>query len=298
MFKENPDFYPTPIQLIQKMLNKIDYRCIKTVLEPSAGRGDLVESITRKFESYQGRYNHNKKYDIDVVEFDQNLQYILKGKQLRLVHDDFLSYNTFKRYDVIIMNPPYSQGDKHLLKAIEMQQEGGKIVCLLNAETLKNPYTNTRKDLVRQLEKYNAEVEYLENAFSEAERKTNVETALIYINIPKIDHNSLVVESLKQDESHKIKDVHQCQALINSDFITGIVEQYNYEVKAGLKLINEYNSLRPLMLRSFKDDDTPVLKLGLEYEDKDGSNLENAYIKQIGVLYLVMISLWDYSQVI
>ncbi|KON87374.1 DNA methyltransferase [Sporosarcina globispora] len=285
MFNNNPDFFPTPIKLIHKMLSKIDFRTIKTVLEPSAGKGDLVEAITKKFDYSQNRHYNNKKYDIDTIELDNNLQYILQGKKLRLVHDDYLTYNTYKKYDAIIMNPPFSNGDKHLLKAIEMQQSGGKIVCLLNAETLKNPYSNIRKELIKQLQKYNAEVEYLENTFLEAERKTFVEIALIYIDIPKIEYNSVIIDELKKEEIYKTNNQYTSDKLINSDFIKGIVEQYNYEVKAGLKLINEYNSLKPLMLKSFKDNSNPVLKLELEYEDEEGSSLENAYIKQIRSKY-------------
>lgn len=267
------------------MLSKLDFRTLKSVLEPSAGKGDIVEAITKKLECHQQRYYSNNKYDIDAIELDNNLQYILKGKKLRLVHDNFLTYNTYKKYDAIIMNPPFSNGDKHLLKAIEIQQSGGKIVCLLNAETLKNPYSNIRKELINQLQKYNAEVEYLENTFLEAERKTNVEIALIYIDIPKIEYNSVIIDELKKEEVYKTNNQHTSDKLINSDFIKGIVEQYNYEVKAGLKLINEYNSLKPLMLRSFKDDGVPVLKLSLEYEDKEEDSLENAYIKQIRTKY-------------
>lgn len=283
MFKDNPDFYPTPTRLIHKMLSHIDFRTvnIKSILEPSGGKGDLIEAIQKRFESSQYR---NKKYDIDTIEIDENLQHILKGKGYRVVHNDFLTYHTYKRYDAIIANFPFSNGDKHLLKAIEMQSQGGKIVCLINAETIKNPYSNIRKELVNQLEKYNAQVEFIQDAFINAERKTNVEVALIYIDIPKIEHNSILIEKLKQEEQYSEKNEYNNYSLIDSDFIKGIVSQYNYEVKAGLKLIEEYNSLKPLMLKSFKGD-TPILKLGLEYEDKDGSSLENAYIKQIRSKY-------------
>jgi hypothetical protein len=283
MFNNNPDFYPTPNTLIRKMLSFIDFKTIKTVLEPSAGKGDLVEAITKQFY-YNQSYHRSNNYDIDTIELDNNLQYILQGKKYRIVHDDFLTYNTYKKYDLICMNPPFSQGDKHLLKAIEMQQNGGKIVCLLNAETLKNPYNNSRKDLIRQLEKYDSNIEYIENAFMDAERKTNVEIALIYIDIPKIEYNSTILNELKQEEVNSTNKQYNNDKLINSDFIKGIVEQYNFEVKAGLKLIDEYNSLKPLMLRGFHDNSTPVLKLELAYKD-DGSTLENAYIKQIRSKY-------------
>ena len=260
MFKENPDLFPTPAKLRNKMLGKLDFNEIKTVLEPSGGKGDLLEAISKKF-SYN-RWN-NKTPDIDTIEIDPNLQHILKGKGYRLVHDDFLTYNSFKRYDCIIANFPFSNGDKHLLKAIDMQSNGGEIVALINADTLRNPYTNTRKDLIRKLEEYNADVEFIEDAFIDSERSTNVTVALVYISVPKIEHNSVILETLKQDESYKTVNDYNSTSLIDSDFIKGIVEQYNYEVKAGLKLIDEYNSLKSLMLASFNDNSSPVLKLDL-----------------------------------
>jgi hypothetical protein len=283
MFNNNTDFYPTPTNLIRKMLSFIDFRTIRTVLEPSAGKGDIIEHIEKQFKCTHSYNRTEKKYDIDSIELDQNLQHVLKGKNYRVVHDDFLSYNSYKKYDAIIMNPPFSQGDKHLLKAIQIQQNGGKIVCLLNSETLKNPYSNIRKELIQLLERYNAKVEFLQDAFSSAERKTNVETALIYIDIPKNEYNSVIITELKKQEYNKTTEYNSTH-LIESDFIKGIVSQYEYEIKAGLKLIDEYNSLIPSMLREFNKD-TPVLKLDLEYKDNDGSTLENAYIKQIRAKY-------------
>jgi hypothetical protein len=287
MFKENPDFFPTPSNLIHKMLSKLDFRSIRSVLEPSGGKGDLIEAITAKFKYHQSRHYNDKNYDIDTIELDISLQMILKGKNYRLIHDDFLTFSTYKRYDAIIANFPFSQGDRHTLKAIEIQEQaGGDIVCLINSETIKNPYSNSRKELVRKLEEYNAEVEYIQDAFmdNDSQRKTAVEVALIHISIPKIIHNSSILESLKQNEATETNNEYYSDKLINSDFITGIVDQYNYEVKAGLRLINEYNSLVPYMLRGFSDNSSPILKLELEYKD-DSSTLENAYIKQIRQKY-------------
>ncbi|WP_137743298.1 DUF4942 domain-containing protein [Robertmurraya siralis] len=282
MFTNNVDFYPTPNALIKKMLNKIDFRYINSVLEPSAGRGDLVEEIKKEFDLTR-RYRNTKKYDIDTIEIDTSLQHILKGKGYRIVHDDFLTYNSFKRYDLIIANFPFSQGDKHLLKAIELQQKGGRIVALINADTLKNPYSNIRKDLIRKLEEHDAEVEFIEKAFLDADRKTDVTVALVYIDIPKSEYNSVILNELSKEEIHQEKTSNN-DKLIHSDFIEGIVQQYNYEVKAGLRLIEEYMAMCPYMLRSFKGDSNPVLKLELEYKD-DESSLENAYIKQIRSKY-------------
>jgi phospholipid N-methyltransferase len=282
LFKDNPDFYPTPENLIRKMTSYIDIRTIRTILEPSAGTGNIVEYLIKQYKNNSSYYSKSYKPDIDCIEQQSELISVLKGKNFRVVQDNFLDYNSFKKYDLIIMNPPFSQGDKHLLKAIQLQERGGKIICLLNAETLKNSYSNIRKELIRQLEKYDAKVEYINNGFVNAERKTNVETALVYLDIPRVEYNSVIIDELKKEELHTTKQYNNTQ-LIDSDFIRGIVSQYEYEVKAGLRLIDEYQALRPLMLREFNKD-TPVLKLELEYKD-DSSTLENAYIKQIRMKY-------------
>lgn len=49
------------------------------------------------------------------------------------------------------MNPPFSDGVKHLLHAIEIAEKtGSEIVCILNANTIKNPYSNGRKLLLQK----------------------------------------------------------------------------------------------------------------------------------------------------
>jgi hypothetical protein len=288
MFENIKDFYPTPSHLIHKMLNGIDFTLINTVLEPSGGKGDLLDAVKDKLKYSRNNFNYNReqKFDIDTIEINENLQHILRGKNYRVVHDDFLTYQSYKKYDLIVANFPFSDGGKHLLKAIEMQQNGGTIVCLLNAETLKNPYSNNRKDLIQKLEQYNANIEYISNAFYDAERKTGVEIALIKINIPKSDNNSIILDEMKKEEQHKAETIYSNNNLINADFLKGIVEQYNFEVKAGLKLIAEYNALKPLLLNSIKKDTygSEILELKLKYADSE-CTIENGYIKQVRMKY-------------
>lgn len=292
MFNNNPDFYPTPKSLINKMLSKIDFKFVSSCLEPSAGKGDIVEAIINKFKCVHS-YSYNKEaiWDIDVIEINSDLQHILRGKGHRVVADDYLSYNTYKRYDAIIANFPFSQDEKHLLHALEMQKQGGQICCIINAETIRNPYSNPRKELLTKLEYYNAEIEYIQNAFYDADRKTDVEIALIYISIPKSENDSIILGNLKQQEEKRVRIDSQnkyTNQMVNADFIKGIVEQYNFEVQTGLKLISEYEALKPLMLNSFDDDysKNPILELVLHYKDDDGNcSLANSYIKQTRTKY-------------
>ena len=116
----NNEFYPTPKWLIKKMLDEINIEKVQYILEPSAGKGDIIDEIKEKYEHcYSYRYS-KPEVDIDAIEIDKNLRLLLKGKEYKVVFDDFLNFNTYKKYDLIVMNPPFSNGDRHLLKAIEM----------------------------------------------------------------------------------------------------------------------------------------------------------------------------------
>ena len=284
----NKNFYPTPYPLIEKMVNGLDFDKIKTILEPSAGKGDIVDFITNKFNRYY--YVNNKKYDIDCVEIDDELRATLKGKGYRVVHNDFLKFNTLKHYDLIIMNPPFDNGDLHLLKALDIQRNGGAIICLLNAETLKNPCTNQRKELIQKLTDYNASIEYVSDAFLNAERKTDVEVALIRVDIPQKETDSIILDNLKQEELYEeIYDTSSKELTIfanKNEYIESAVEQYTIEVKLGVQLIKEYNSLRPyikdeIVPKDEKDYSGPILQLKI----KENTATVNDYIKMVRFKY-------------
>ena len=257
---KNRDYYPTPGKLIDKMLSGIDFDKIETILEPSAGNGNIVDALRQK-EEIHNKYHRYEEYkiDIDCIEVDPNLQHILKGKEYRVVHNDFLTYDTMKEYSLIIMNPPFSNGCKHLLKALEMQSRtGGAVICLLNAETIRNAYTNERLDLQRKLTEYNAEIEFIQDAFLEdAERKTNVEIALIKVYIPKVQKESFIWNGLKKSQKEREYVATESTQLIDSDLFKAIVNQYQLEVEAGTKLIKEYFAMQPFILSEFgKNEET------------------------------------------
>lgn len=254
----NKDFYPTPSKLAGIMFGGIDFKNVHTVLEPSAGKGDLIENMLK----FRERDYDNNRIDIDCIERDENLQYILNGKEYKVVFDDFLNFNTGKRYDLILMNPPFSEGDKHLLKALQLQGNGGQICCLLNAETIRNPYTNERKVLNNLLRKYNARIKYVHNAFSKAERKTNVEIAVVWVDIPINYGTSYIFEGLKKSENIKYeqKDITD---VVSADTIQGLIERYNTEVKLCKEFIREYEALKPYILASVQDTpyNDPIIEL-------------------------------------
>lgn len=280
------DFYPTPDNLIDKMLDGVNLSMIHSVLEPSAGKGDIVEHLKRK-ETETNEYYTKYKFDIDCIEKDSSLKCILKSKGFRVVHDDFLTYSTMKEYDLIIMNPPFSNGCKHLLKALEMQRRnGGAIISLLNAETLRNKCSNERIALSHLLKEYHADIQYVQNAFVDGERKTKVEIALIKVQLPEVKKTSIILENLKKAETVEESDVESNYELADNDLFKVIVAQYQKEVRAGINLIKEFKAVQSLVMKSFtRDEKTGKTKLEndgilqLKIGDKNAS--ENEYVKRI-----------------
>lgn len=275
------DFYPTPRSLADKMLAEVKWTEIATVLEPSAGKGDLVDAVV---DAAKGSYRDN--LDIDCVEIDEHLQHILRGKGYRVVYDDFLSFTTFKRYDLIIMNPPFSEADKHLMKAIEMQKRGGSIICILNAETLRNPHTKLRRDLVSVLEKYNADIQYLENEFAGAERETNVEIAVVKLYIPQIKEESDIYEHLKKARKLDESELHDTTDITLADYINAAIAHFNVEVEAGLELIRQYDNLIPYIKASIRENpyDGPMINLQIGEKEYEYAG-KNAFLRMVRYKY-------------
>jgi len=227
MFKDNPDLYPTPTSLISKMWRKVDSKLIAYALEPSAGSGAIAD------------YLRNKNINVKCIEKDPDLRALLLGKGHNVIDIDFLTYGGTDAFDVVIMNPPFSSGEHHLLKAIQTIYNG-QIVCLLNSETIRNPHTVYRQDLLRQLDELKANIEFVTDAFSgiDAERKTKVEVAIIYID-KRIDVNSILFDSIsevKEEIKVEIKD----DALMSSNPIEAMVERYNHAVESGMTVLKKY----------------------------------------------------------
>lgn len=300
-FKQLPDeFYPTPPELAVKMVNcKFLKGKIETILEPSAGKGDLIDFLLLALDYLKCRdycryiykndlampyetvidgvinefvlpdFKKGKRAEhyhdrADCIESDSNLCAILRGKSYRVCNDDFLLYDDDKHFDLIIMNPPFSNGDEHLLKAISIAEKtGSKIICLLNAETIKNPYSNKRKLLLNTLEKYNADIEYVQNAFLGAERKTDVEVAIIHVEIPTpFKEKSKIWEELEANDI-EIDEPEISNNIVSADDpLRMAVGLYKQELQAGKKLIEEYLALEPHLTSTFEDEETPSYMRG------------------------------------
>ena len=275
-------FYPTPENLAGKMLGKIrNPEFIETVLEPSAGKGDLIDCLGRYFARQYRRRSLDVEEKVDAIEIDENLRYLLKGKGYRVVADDFLSFETQKHYDLILMNPPFAAGDRHLMKALQMQKDlGGQIICLLNAETIRNPYTNLRKLLRIKLTEYDASIEFIKDAFKKAERRTDVEVAIVSVIIPRKERESNIYARLRKAQEKKYQTEYEVHDLVAGDWMEQMVRGYELEAELGVALIQEYNRISPYIRCSSKDGESMIrLSIGDRAQSLIGSEGINRFLR-------------------
>ena len=322
-------FYPTPKSVAYQLFDMIDTQPIREILEPSAGKGDLLKEFgcykNEKYQEFLAEKGINRKdynnasCNVDAIEFDPNLRGILNYefcgqrvqefnnkmyeisqnrrylwkeddyegltdeqiaelKQLKdevkerstyvhvqIVHNDFMTFASKKHYDLILMNPPFANGDEHLMKAIQMQQEnGGKILCILNAETLLNLYSNKRKFLMNTLNDLGAKIQFVDNGFSDAERQTDVRVALIYIDIPEPEHHSEIYEKFQKAKEYRESTGDNSSKLTTTNFLEDLIAQYNEEMELGLALIDEFNALLPYLNRNVVGDSGNYSSLSLK----------------------------------
>lgn len=211
----NGDLYPTPQETIYKMLQYFDVND-KVILEPSAGKGDIINILLQEGAK-----------EVLYCEKSEAMQKILNGSG-RFMCADFLDLKAeqISHINAIIMNPPFSDGVKHVLHAYEIAPKGATIISLINSSNLKNEYSNDRKQL-NSLILENGSTLDLGKCFDNAERKTNVDVTLIVIKKAGENYKS-EFEGFFMDEEPETEGVN---GIMQYDFVRDLVNRYVAAVK-------------------------------------------------------------------
>ena len=119
-------FYPTPEKIAKYAAELVGDDPSLNILEPSAGTGSLLTYLTQD------------KGQIDCVEVADLFTKVLAVKGYNAIKADFLKWaesNRFRKYDRILMNPPYSEGraKEHTVAALELLAPEGEIIAVLPA---------------------------------------------------------------------------------------------------------------------------------------------------------------------
>ena len=234
------EFFPTPAHVVEGMIAPLRGRWsslpFKSVLDPSAGRGDILDHVKKDDASKYG----SRSMKLHAIEIDDGLRHQLRGKEYQPIARDFLSYSLDRPIDLIVMNPPFSVGAKHLLHAWDIL-ESGSIVCLLNENTLNNPFSIERKLLLQIIDQH-GRYEMWGPVFDTAARKTKVGIACVWLEKKQTKKEWSINETRLEGEMDVPLlniDIEQETGLISSAIIAGLVELYQAS-KAQLE--NKYQA--------------------------------------------------------
>jgi 16S rRNA G966 N2-methylase RsmD len=173
----NPDFYPTPELVAATMLDPLDLRG-RTVVEPSAGSGNLIKACLERGAA-----------EVLAVEPEPKLRAILAGiPDSRLISADWLKVTAdqISHADLVVMNPPFSADEHHILHAWKVAPAGCELVALCNWNTVSPDRWSNRashRELKTLIEQYGSR-QNLGSVFEDAERTTRCEIGMVRLTKP------------------------------------------------------------------------------------------------------------------
>lgn len=245
------EFYPTPKEVAFSLFSLFEKEdgynpfCDEKnyILEPSAGKGDLITALSdyrikkveKKFSKFINKNNifshYNEKpkiYNLDCVEINPQLSNLLRGSGYNVIGSDFLTLEHDKFYDCILMNPPFSNGLKHLLKAWDVVADNGVIACILPTNILKNDsgIHNDKWKVQQLIDKYGF-IKHLGSVFEDAERQTSVDVSAFCLHKPDKKINYSFLKQDDTDDYVSFDDSKMNQQIATKNTIKNMVMAYD-----------------------------------------------------------------------
>lgn len=209
----NRDFYPTPVEVIEQMLSLTDVRG-RHVLEPSAGSGNIVDFVKERGAA-----------SVCACEVNTKLRTILE-KKCELIGSDFLKVTAeqISHIDLIVMNPPFSNEEEHILHAYEIAPEGCEIISLCNSNVVSMHYTTKQQQVCELIRDYGSS-QYLGEVFSNSdERSTDCKISCIRLYKPKSRAHEFDDIFDMNDDDYSVWQTSG--GVVRYDYVQDIVSRY------------------------------------------------------------------------
>lgn len=179
--KEKNQFFPTPYSVVKRMIilsgMKNMSKCLSPkVLEPSAGRGAILDAIKKQCNA-----------KIYAVEPNEENLYTLQKKGYYMAEqrtfEEWAKQNENQKnsFNYVLMNPPFSQSRDvlHTMLAYEFLKDGGTLVAVVSENSLyyENEHSKKFRDWLYEVDAHIEDVPY--GSFKES--GTTIDTVLIKI---------------------------------------------------------------------------------------------------------------------
>jgi predicted RNA methylase len=173
-----PGFFPTPADVVAKMLDHAQIEPGMRAMEPSAGKGNIVGALL------------DAGAKVIAVECAYTLSTILRKKyagHIVIAEEDFLKIPVVRwqatPIDRVVMNPPFENGQDmaHVQHAYQFLRDGGRLVAIMSAGTFFRDDAKTQAFRTWLDEVGGEVVEDLPAGTFYHEAGTNVETKMVLI---------------------------------------------------------------------------------------------------------------------
>ena len=270
LFSNNPDFYPTPNEVIEQMMLVEDY-VGKTVLEPSAGSGNIVKWLKL-----------NGSCNVVACENDLTLRKLLNNV-CPLVGDDFLKLTAdqVSYVDLIVMNPPFSHGAEHIMHAWEIAPSGCTIIALCNSTNVNATCYREYRKLQEVVNLYGCS-EFLGDVFSTSERKTNVNVSLVKLYKQADGEDEFSGYFFSQEDEDAVNQ-NTKEGLMPYNVVRDLVNRYISAVKlfdSVMEASNQINEIAKVEKYSL-----PIYFTAVNAEDRSTTITRAQYKKELQKYY-------------
>jgi hypothetical protein len=220
------DFYPTPPDVIETMMQGIDVTGLK-ILEPSAGSGNIVDWLK------------GAGAEVMACEIDMQLRRILSGKCELLEIDcmDLRSHHV-SHINMVVMNPPFSKQEDHLLHLWEIAPAGCDFIMLCNASMVNNKWGKAREQITSLIDQFGS-FQSLGKAFKTADRNTEVEIGLLRIKKPGENNDDEFDGFFMEDEREEETGEGIMSYNVVRDLVNRYVEAvriYDKQIEVGVQM--------------------------------------------------------------
>lgn len=146
--KDEFEFFPTPPEVVERVIELADIFDYQTILEPSAGRGALAVAAHAASKG-----SHIHMYELMPANNQALVDLAMPGAVV-YPPQDFMTVEPRKEFDRVVMNPPFSkqQDIKHVLHAHKFLKDDGLLVSVMSASVIfrDNNLTKDFRDFVHE----------------------------------------------------------------------------------------------------------------------------------------------------
>lgn len=167
--KSELGYFPTPKNIVRRLIELADVMPHMSILEPSAGQGAIAQELAKIAA------------DVCCYEIDGGNVVVLLKKEITSATRDFLSVEPSPTFDRVVMNPPFTKQMDilHVLHAYKFLKPGGRLVSVMasGVEFRSNKLTTDFRQFIIS---HNGGIEALpEGSFLES--GTGVNTVIVTI---------------------------------------------------------------------------------------------------------------------